>query len=177
MKKIALYFVFMLFAFVSFVGCEGREWDTHDELEALTGNWASQYVSEVLNHVFENKDTTYSKNGRYTVIASMKDTMNLSFSWESDQVMGDSINVVSTLVQIGDSSTVIVNGYRYSDEFWAHLFTIDPGIINYEGKFHVDFYEVGKTTPWAWAEIAYQRDRDEYRYSPYKRCETQVGRY
>ena len=178
MKKIALYFVFMLFAFVAFVSCEGREWDTHDELKALADNWASEYVSEVLNHVFEDKDTTYRYKGRVvTVVASIKDTMNLSFNWQADNVDGDSINIVSTLFQIGDSSTVILNGYRFSDEYWAHLYTIYPGIINYEGKFHVDFYETGKTTPWAWSEIAYQRDRDEYSYRPYKRCETQVGRY
>ena len=178
MKKIALYFVLILFAFVAFASCKGREWDTHDELKALTGNWASEYVSEVLNHVFEDKDTTYRNNGRVVkIIASIKDTMNLSFRWQAGNVEGDSIDIVSTLIQIGDSSTVIVNGYRYSDEFWAHLYTIDPGIIKYEGKFHVDFYEVGKTTPWAWSEIAYQRDRDERSYCPYKRCDTQVGRY
>ncbi len=178
MKKIALYFVLILFAFVTFASCEGREWDTHDELKALTGNWASVYVSDILNNIFEVQDSTYRKNGsEYTVISSINDTLNMTFSWHANKVEGDSINVISTLMQIGDSSTVIVNGYRYSDEFWAHLYTIDPGIINYEGKFRVDFYETGKTTPWAWSEILYQRDRDEYRYNPYKRCDTQVGRY
>ena len=177
MKKIAFYYVLILSGFVAFVSCEGREWDTHDELEALTTNWATIYVSNVLDHVFEVKDTTYSDNGRITVITSMKDTMNLSFSWEGYQVDDDSTNIVSTLIQIGDSSTVTVDGYRYSDEFWAHLYTVDPGIINYEGKFHIDFYEIGKTTPWAWGEITYLRNRDDYRYYPYRRSDTQVGRY
>lgn len=163
---------------MTLVSCKGRVWDTHDELESLTGNWASEYVSDVLNNIFGVQDTTYRRNGsEYTVITSINDTLNMSFRWHANNVEGDSIDVLATLKQIGDSSMVIVNGYRYSDEFWAHLFTIDPGIINFEGKFHVDFYEVGKTTPWAWSEIAYQRDRDEYRYNPYKRCDTQVGRY
>ena len=178
MKKFALYFVLMSFAFVTLVSCEGRVWDTHDELESLTGNWASVYVSEVLNKIFEVEDSTYREKGReYTVTTSIKDTLNMSFSWHSNSVEGDSTDVLTTLMQIGDSSTVIVNGFRYSDDFWAHLYTTDPGIVNYEGKFRVDFYETGKTTPWAWGEIVYQRDCDEYRYHPYKRCDTQVGRY
>ena len=178
MKKIALYFVLILFAFVAFASCKGREWDTHDEMKALTGNWASEYVSDVLNKIFEVEDSTYKNKGReYTITTSIKDTLNMTFSWHATKVEGDSIDVHATLMQIGDSSKVIVNGYRYSDDFWAHLYTTDPGIINYEGKFRVDFFETGKTTPWAWGEITYQRDRDEYRYNPYKRCDTQVGRY
>ena len=71
---------------------------------------------------------------------------------------------------------VVVDGYRYSDDFWTHLYTTDPGIINYEGKFRIDFYETGKTTPWAWGEVTYQRN-DDGNWSEYQASKPKVGRY
>lgn len=177
MKKVSLYFALIVVAVSALTACEGREWDTDDELECLSNNW-SNYVSDVLDYIFESVDTTKNNDGRIkTITASINDTLNLKFTWKANNVGGDSIDVESTLIQIGDSSIVKVDGYRYSDGLWAHLFTVDPGIINCEGKFHIDFFETGKTSPWGWSEITYQRERDEYRYRPYKRCDTQVGRY
>jgi hypothetical protein len=71
------------------------------------------------------------------------------------------------LVQIGDSIVVTTQGYRYSEKFWAHLYTVDSGIINFDGKFHVDFYETGKTTPWGWGEIKFTPYQDDGYYHNY----------
>ena len=69
----------------------------------------------------------------------------------------DSVNIISSLLQIRDSIVLKTDGYRYSDYYWVHLYTVGPGIVNYEGRFHVDFYETGKTTPWGWSEITYHK--------------------
>ena len=87
------------------------------------------------------------------------------------------MNVCSTLIQIGDTATVVVDGYRYSDNLWAHLYTVDTGIINYKGMFRIDFYETGKTIPWAWSETTFEKDTTKYHYKPYKHNDPKVGRY
>ena len=61
---------------------------------------------------------------------------------------------------------VTVDGYRYAEKFWVHLYTVGEGIINYEGKFRVDFYETGKNTPWATSEREYSPS-DKDKYTPY----------
>jgi len=178
MKKISLYFAFIVVSVSALTACEGREWDTDDELECLSTNWSYYYVSDVLDFMFETVDSTRNNDGRIiTLTASINDTLNLEFHWKANNIDGDSVNVGSTLIQIGDSSIVKVDGYRYSDGLWAHLFTVDPGIINYEGKFHIDFFETGKTAPWGWSEIIYHKSDDEYNYRPYS-CESPtIGRY
>ena len=177
MKKFSLYFALIVVIASALTACEGRDWDTDDELECLSNNW-SYYVSDVLEYIFESVDTTKNKDGRIsTITASINDTLNLEFHWKTNSVNGDSVNVSSTLFQIGDSSIVKVDGYRYSDGLWAHLFTVGSGIINCEGTFHIDFYETGKTSPWGWTEIEYHKNLDQYRYNPYERGDTKVGRY
>ena len=176
MKKIALYFILIAVTVPFFTACGGREWDTDDEMECLINNWSYYYVSDVLIYVFESIDTTKKDEGRIkSITASINDTLNLEFHWKANSIGGDSIDVTSTLIQIGDSSILKIDGYRYSDELWAHIFTVDPGIINYGGKFHIDFYETGKTTPWGWSEITYKKDEDYY--LPYSKETPKVGRY
>ena len=178
MKKISLYFAFIVVAVFALTACEGREWDTDDELERLSDNWSYYYVSDVLDYIFETVDSTMNIDGRIIIhTASVNDTLNLEFHWKTNSVGGDSVNVGSTLIQIGDSSIVKVDGYRYSDGLWAHLFTVDPGIINCEGRFHIDFFETGKTTPWGWSEIVYHKGDGEYSYRPYTKDSPTVGRY
>ena len=175
MKKITLYFALIAVTTFVITSCEGRSWDTDDELKSLTNNWSHYYVDDVLDYVFENIDSTKNNEGRLvTLTASVNDTLNLEFHWQANKIDGDSINVSSSLLQIGDSSIVIVDGYRYSDGLWAHMFTVDPGIVNYEGKFHIDFYETGKTTPWAWSEKTFTKSDGYYHYSSE---DPKVGRY
>lgn len=178
MKKITLYFALIVAAVSALTACEGREWDTDDELKSLSIVWSNNYVSDVLDYVFETVDSTSNKDGRtITYTASINDTLNLEFHWKINSVGGDSVNVGSTLIQISDSSIVKVDGYRFSDGLWAHLYTVDPGIINCEGKFHIDFFETGKTTPWGWSEIVYHKNFDEYRWRPYSTESPTIGRY
>ena len=94
----------------------------------------------------------------------------------NDLPKNDSVDVTSTLLQIRDSVIIKSDGYRYSQKYWAHLFTVDPGIINYEGKYHIDFYEIGKDTPWAWAEVIFTKNpKSKYKYNTSK--EPVVGWY
>lgn len=177
MRKISLYFALIAVTVPFLTACGGREWDTDDEIESLTKRWSYRYVSDVLDFVFENIDSTREIDGRrLTFTASVNDTLNYDFHWKSNSIGGDSIDVTTTLIQIGDSSVLIVDGYRYSEDLWAHLFTVDPGIINFDGMFHVDFYETGKTTPWGWSEITYTK-KEKDSYYRYSKDSIVVGRY
>lgn len=179
MKKITLYLAFAVVILSGLTACEGREWDTDDELEQLSNHWSYIYVTDVLNCIAIQEDSVYKHDsGRIvSVVRSINDTLNMVFSWHTNSIEGDSMNVRSTLIQIGDSSAVTVDGYRYSDNLWAHLYTVEPGIINCEGKFRIDFYETGKTTPWAWSEKTYEQDTTKDAYRPYSSKSAQVGRY
>ena len=54
----------------------------------------------------------------------------------------------------------LCDGYRYADNITAHMFTVDPGIIDYNGKLHFDFYKTDGMIPWAWTEITYSKTDD-----------------
>ena len=175
MKKI-IYFALIVVASWAFTGCEGRNWDTDDELMGITYDWSYVYVSRVMDCLIS--DTIIEeKFGTASVTVSKKDTLKLDVRWQFSEEKGDSVNVHSSLVEISDSAAVVVDGYTYSDDYWAHLYTIDPGIINCEGKFHIDFYETGKTTPWAWGEVTYQKRYDGMTAYYYDSSKPQVGRY
>lgn len=176
MKKIKLYLALIVAASWTLTGCEGRNWDTNDELMGITTDWSYFFVSKVMD--CSVIDTLFEEQfGTASVTVSKKDTLKLDVRWQFSEEKGDSVNIHSSLVGISDSVAVVVDGYRYSDDFWAHLYTTDPGIINYEGKFHIDFYETGKTTPWAWGEVTYQKSDDGSRAYNYKSSKPQVGRY
>lgn len=170
MRKISLYIVAAVMTCLT--ACQGKDWDTEDELAMLTANWSEGFVDYTLNKTVE-KDY----DGIVVTTTVINDTICREYHHLSDFKEDDSINVVTALYQFGDSTIVTVDGYRYSNKYYAHLYTLDPGIVNYEGLFHVDFYEIGKATPWAWGEIAYQKDTDKDSYYPYKHGDTKVGRY
>lgn len=175
MKKI-VFFALIVVVSWAFTGCEGRNWDTDDELRGITADWSYIYVSRVMDCSLS--DTIIEDQfGTASVTVSKKDTLKLDVKWQFSEEKGDSVNIHSSLVGVSDSVAVVVDGYRYSDDFWAHLYTTDPGIINYEGKFHIDFYETGKTTPWAWGEVTYQKSDDGSRAYNYKSSKPQVCRY
>lgn len=160
MKKNILYVLLLVSA--CFLSCKGEEWDTEEEMRELTLSWC-HFVDEIMPYSIQFNDTLIKyKDDKIKIIAksSLKDSLFVEFKYDVNQPGSDSLNVTSTLTQIRDSIIVKVDGYRYSQKFWAHLFTVDPGIINCEGKFHIDFYEIGKTTPWAWSEITYHKKKD-----------------
>ena len=49
MKKIILYFALIVVASWTLTGCEGRNWDTDDELACITAYWSDVYVSRVMD--------------------------------------------------------------------------------------------------------------------------------
>lgn len=161
MKKIALYTLLLITA--GFVSCKGKEWDTEQELKELTYSWL-YFVEDVMSYSVDLDDTLTYKNDKIQIIAKSRltDSLIVEFKYDINEPTSDSVSVTSTLTQIRDSIIVRTDGYRYSKNFWVHLFTVDAGIINYEGKFHVDFYEIGKTTPWAWTEVSYHKNNKEY---------------
>lgn len=172
MKKIAFYCIVAVLTCLT--ACQGKEWDTEDELTILTVNWCQGFVDYALDKIGE--DSIFSNNDKTVVTKSVRgDTICHEFHHSFNSEDGDSLNVITTLYQFGDSSIVTVDGYRYSNKYYAHLYTLEPGIINYEGKFHVDYYEMGKTTPWAWGEVTYQKRDNKYR--PYSYDDRKVGRY
>ena len=178
MKKI-IFYKLAIIAMVILTSCEGREFDPVEDISGLARNWSYWYVDDVLDYVVDNYDTIGYYSDRITAITSnLKDTLSIDFTYRYNDDDGDSVNVLSSLLQIKDSIIVTTDGYRYSDKFWVHLYTVYPGIVNYEGKFRVDFYETGKTTPWAWSEIIYTKSSENYRYStPYSKSETKTGWY
>lgn len=171
MRKIAIYCAVVVLTCLS--ACQGKTWDTEDELTMLTVVWGQLFVDYTLDKIDE--DSIVNENGRVVVKTIKGDTIchEIHHSFNSEDE--DSINVITTLYQIGDKTIVTVDGYRYSNKYFAHLFTTEPGIVNYEGKFHVDFYETGKTAPWAWGEVTYRKKVDEYK--PYTNDIRNSGRY
>lgn len=160
MRKIILYVSFLVS--VCLVSCKGEVWDTEEEMRELTLSWCF-FVDDIMHHSIQLNDTLKYKDDNIKIIetSSLKDSLFVEFKYDVHKPGSDSLYVTSTLTQIRDSIIVKTDGYRYSNKFWVHLFTIDPGIINYNGKFHIDFYETGKDTPWAWSEVEYIKN-DRY---------------
>lgn len=170
MRKLTIYL--LIAGLAGFMSCRGNDWDTEEELKALSRTWANDYVNYTLRQVVLAADTLQGiKNGRYVgddikTTSVLKDTLMSVFHFTKEtEYNHDSVNIISSLLQIRDSIVVKADGYRYSDKYWVHLYTVDPGIVNYEGKFRIDFYENGETTPWGWSEITYHKSD-----VPYYKC-------
>lgn len=168
MKKTTIYVLLLITA--GFISCKGKEWDTEQELKELTYSWL-YFVEDVMSYSVDLNDTLTYKNDKIQIVAKsrLKDSLFVEFKYVINEPTADSVNVTSTLTQIRDSIIVKTDGYRFSKNYWVHLFTVDTGIVNYEGKFHVDFYEKGKTIPWAWSEYSYHKNKKDEGYFSYKR--------
>lgn len=167
MRKFTIYL--LIAGLAGFMSCRGNDWDTEEELKALSRTWANDYVNYTLRQVVLAADTLQGiKNGRYVgddikTTSVLKDTLMSVFHFTKEtEYNHDSVNIISSLLQIRDSIVVKADGYRYSDKYWVHLYTVDPGIVNYEGKFRIDFYENGEITPWGWSEITYHKSDVPY---------------
>ncbi|MBO4561502.1 MAG: hypothetical protein J5705_06020 [Bacteroidaceae bacterium] len=181
MRKFTIYL--LIAGLVGFMSCRGNDWDTEEELKALSRTWANDYVDYTLRQVVLAADTSKGvRNGGYvgdniTTTSVLKDSLMSVFHFtKGNEYNHDSVNIICSLLQIRDSIVVKADGYRYSDKYWVHLYTVDPGIVNYEGKFRIDFYENGETTPWAWSETTFEKAAESH-YKPYKRNDPKVGRY
>ena len=181
MKKIALYFRIAVITALLMASCEVRYWDPAAELGEMAGYWAGSYIDDALDFAVNPRDSLrkyYSDVKWHVAITSnLNDTLSIDFK-KDGRIEGDSVVISYRLLQIKDSVVVTADGYRYSDRLWAHMYTVDEGIINYEGTFRVEFYENGKTTPWAWSDVRYSRSE---RYDPYDSHqyvkETETGWY
>ena len=79
--------------------------------------------------------------------------------WDTQETL-DSVDITTTIVLTDTTMTTVTDGYRYADNITAHMFTVDPGIIDYNGKLHFDFYKTDGMIPWAWTEITYSKTDD-----------------
>lgn len=170
MKKFALYLSMVAFL-TSLVACEGKAWDADEELKKISIDWAGDYIDYILDNLTVDRIdslSSYSKKQHIYITTDYKDTLRREIHFvKSKDERSDSADVVSTLVQYGDTVIVTTDGYRYSNKFYAHLYTVDPGIVNYDGEFRIDFFEMGKSTPWTSSVIRYRQAHDKDAYYPY----------
>lgn len=177
MKKVRSYIQFALLATVLMTSCITRDFDPAEDIKGLSEKWSDKYVGEALNLAIDSSYTVKYVYNERVITSVLKDTLSMDIVYRYSQ-SGDSVNVTTSLRQTKDSIVITTDGYIYADKFWAHLFTKDSGIVNGEGVFHVDFYETGKTTPWAWSEIRYHHAAISYYYDDsFKKDETETGWY
>ncbi len=181
MKKIVFKFRIAVIAALLMTSCEVRNWDPAAELGGMAEYWAMRYIDDALDYAVNPHDTlsTYYSYSKWPVAitSNLNDTLSIDFIVDG-RIEDDSVVISYRLLQIKDSVVVTADGYRYSDRLWAHMYTVDEGIINYEGTFRIEFYENGKTTPWAWSNVRYSKsDRnDPYNSRQYVK-ETETGWY
>lgn len=159
MKKFAaISTILVLLAGLS--SCTGVEWDSSETLMGLSKSWASEYVGALIP--IPTTDDTRT-------IETLNDTLHLKYQFNGCE-RGDSIRITTTIRQIDDSLIVFTDGYRFSNDIKAHIFTPGTGIINYSGTLHIDFYETGQINPWAWTEITFDEYAKEsgYKYNSFK---------
>ena len=77
-----------------------------------------------------------------------------------------------------DTVEVTLPTYKTGENVGAIFFEplVERFNAAYEGKYHIDFYEIGKDTPWAWAEVIFTKNpKSKYKYNTSK--EPVVGWY
>jgi len=143
--------------------CKGVEWDTQETLVGLSESWARTFVQDLMwdymwdySH-FKDVAQDSTRKVRYTV--TLNDTVAVESIFRG-MIGGDSVDITTTIVLIDTTMTTVTDGYRYADNITAHMFTVDPGIIDYNGKLHFDFYKTDGMIPWAWTEITYRKIDD-----------------
>ena len=102
MKKIAFYCIVAVLTCLT--ACQGKEWDTEDELTILTVNWCQGFVDYALDKIGE--DSIVCENERRVVKTINGDTICYEFHHSFNSDDGDSVNVITTLYQFGDTSIV-----------------------------------------------------------------------
>ena len=154
--------------------CNGVEWDIQETLVGLSKSWAYTYVEDLMRDYSHYQDVAQDSIGNVRYMVTFNDTVAVESIFRG-MIGGDSVDITTTIVLIDTTMTAVTDGYRYADNITAHIFTVDPGIIDYDGKLHFDFYETDGMIPWAWTEITY-RKIDDSDYIPYQR-DTNFGWY
>lgn len=151
--------IFALVSFIvaisfGFISCKGIDWDREESLKGMSSLWAYDYVGSIASNYEENyKSQPYDTRKTVTV----NDTIAVE-TFRTGICDGDSLNIKTTIVMIDSVLTVTTDGYRMADNLTAHIFTVDPGVVNCNGKVHIDFYLTDGMIPWAWTEIAITKD-------------------
>ncbi len=147
--------------------CKGVEWDTQETLVGMSESWAWIYVEDLMHYYSQYKDVAKDSTRKVRYTVTLNDTVAVESIFRG-MIGGDSVDITTTIVLTDTTMTTVTDGYRYADNITAHMFTVDPGIIDYNGKLHFDFYKTDGMIPWAWTEITYSKT-DDSDYIPYLR--------
>jgi len=152
--------IFVLICYVTvislgLISCKGIDWDRDDELIGMSNLWAQKYVESVITN-YERNYRTPSDNKERTVTINDTIAVETFFTGMAD---GDSLNIMTTIVKIDSVLTATTDGYRIADNLTAHIFTIDPGIVDRNGILHIDFYLTDGMIPWAWTEVTFKKNQ------------------
>ena len=153
---------------IGFSSCDGVEWDREESLKGMSNEWAYIFVAKVIDD--------YDDYNYVAKTATINDTIAFekTFAFMDGN---DSVNVKTTIVIVDSVMTATTEGYRYSDNLTAHIFTVAPGIVDRNGKLHIDFYLTDGMTPWAWTEVSFSEDEWKYFYRPNRYNNTTMGWY
>lgn len=147
--------------------CKGVEWDTQETLVGMSESWARIYVEDLMRDYGHYKDVAKDSTRKVQYTVTFNDTVAVESIFRG-MIGGDSVDITTTIVLKDTTMMTVTDGYRYADNITAHMFTADPGIIDYNGKLHFDFYKTDGMIPWAWTEITYSKT-DDSDYIPYLR--------
>jgi hypothetical protein len=139
--------------------CTGVEWDTQETLVGLSESWARIYVEDLMRNYGHYKDVAKDSTRKVQYTVTFNDTVAVECIFRG-MIGGDSVDITTTIVLTDTTMTTVTDGYRYADNITAHMFTVDPGIIDSNGKLHFDFYKTDGMIPWAWTEITYSKTDD-----------------
>ena len=139
--------------------CKGVEWDTQETLVGLSESWTRIYVEDLMHDYSQYKDVAKDSTRKVRYTVTLNDTVAVESIFRG-MIRVDSVDITTTIVLTDTTMTTVTDGYRYADNITAHIFTVDPGIIDYDGKLHFDFYKTDGMIPWAWTEIKYIKTDD-----------------
>jgi hypothetical protein len=162
MKKISLIIALVSCMALTSVGldsCKGVEWDTQETLVGMSESWARIYVEDLMRDYGHYKDVAKDSTRKVQYTVTFNDTVAVESIFRG-MIGGDSVDITTTIVLKDTTMMTVTDGYRYADNITAHMFTADPGIIDYNGKLHFDFYKTDGMIPWAWTEITYSKTDD-----------------
>jgi len=178
MKKLNIIAAVCCFALVSigFGSCKGVEWDTEEALIGMSNSWAYYYVGTVINKYEDYHNDAPDSTGEIHSTMVFNDTVAVETLF-SGILDGDSLHITTSVFMVDTTSIVTTDGYRIADNLTAHIFTVNPGIVNYEGILHIDFYKTDGLVPWAWTEVLFKKENQLKGFRHYTFTDTRFGWY
>jgi len=161
---------------IEFLSCKGYEWDAEDSLIGMSHSWAYSYVGNVINRYNDYYIAAFDSTDNEHTTLTINDTLAVE-SIFTGMFDGDSVSITTTVVMFDSVMTVVSDGYRFADNITAHIFTVDPGIINRNGILHIDFYQTNGMIPWAWTEVTFKSNDGIQNFYPNSFEDTKFGWY